>query len=67
VVRGPASLLHRGGGQRREADDLAHRVDVLDLGLEVLVDLDLAPVGGRHARRLHVQLVGDALPPASGV
>ena len=46
VVGGEPALLHRRRGERREADDVADRVDVLDLGAEVVVDLDPAAVVG---------------------
>ena len=57
----PPVLLHGGGGQGRKADDIAHRVDVPDLGAVVLVDLEPTTRVGGQARRLDVQLVTDAL------
>jgi len=66
VVGRPAALLHRGGGQRREPDDVPDGVDVFDLGLEVFVDLHPAAVAGVDPGGRDIQLVGGALP-AGGV
>ena len=45
MVGGQPALFHRRGGQGRKADDVAHGVDVLDLGLEGLV-VDKYPAPG---------------------
>ena len=52
VARREAALLHRRGGQGGEADDVAGGVDVLDLGLEALVDLEAAAVVARQSPRV---------------
>ena len=66
MVRRRTALLHRGRGQRREADDVADGVDVRHRGAVVLVDRDpAAPVGGQ-ARLVQVEFVGEPLP-ARGV
>ena len=49
VAGGPAALLHRRAGQRGEADDVAHGVDVRHCGLEVLVALEPAAIVGFEA------------------
>jgi len=61
--RQPA-LLHRGRGQRRESDDIAHRIDVVHRGAEVLVDLDPAAGIGGQAGRRQVERLGHACRPA---
>ncbi len=58
---GPATLLHGGGGQRREADDVAHRVDVGDGRPLVVVDGDAAAAVGGQTGPLEGQAVGGAL------
>ena len=65
IGRQPA-LVHRGRGQRGEADHVADGVDVVDLGLVVLVDEDPAAVVGLQAGGGQVEVVGLALP-AGGV
>ena len=65
VGGGQAPLLHRRGGQRREADDVADGVDVRHLGLVELVDLDPAAVVGVHSGRVQVEPLGVSLPAAS--
>ncbi len=66
MVGGQPALVHRRGGQRGEADDVADGVDVVDLGLEVVVDEDPAAVVGLQAGGLEVEVLGLALP-ARGV
>ena len=46
VRGGEPALVVGGAGQRREADHVAHGVDVRHGGLEVLVDLDLPAAVG---------------------
>ena len=58
--RHPA-LIHRRRGQRGEADDVADGVDVVDLGLEVVVDEDPAAVVGLQAGVVQVEVLGLAL------
>ena len=62
VGREPA-LVHRRGGQGWEADDVADGIDVIDLGLEVVVDEYPAPVVGLEACVGQIEVVGLALPP----
>jgi hypothetical protein len=61
--RGEAALIHRGRGERREADDVAGGVDVRHGGAEVRVDRDPAALVGREADRFEAQAVGVGLPP----
>ena len=63
--RHPA-LVHRGRRQRGEADDVADGVDVVDLGLECLVDEDPPSVVGFQARVTQLEVFGLTLP-ARGV
>ena len=62
VVRGQPALIHRRGGQRREADHIADGVDVIDLGLELVVDEDPAAVVGFEAGVGQVEVLGLTLP-----
>ncbi len=59
---GHTRLFHRGGGERREADDVARGVDVGDAGLKVLVDVDEAPLAHPHAQVLEAEPAHVALP-----
>ena len=65
VVEGPMcgnpSLFHRDRGQGREANHVAHSVDVLNLGLIVLVDRDAAAIVGFKTRCRKVQVIHRAL------
>jgi hypothetical protein len=61
VVRGDPALLHGRGGQRREADHVAHRVDAGCLGAVVLVHLDPAAAVRGQPGGLQVQVRGHAL------
>ena len=63
MVRGQPALVHRRGGQRREADHVADGVDVVDLGLELVVDEDPPAVVGLESGVGQVEVFGLALPP----
>ncbi len=63
---GDAALLHGDRGQRGKADHIADGEDVLDLGLEVLVDGDAAAIVGFEAGGGKVEVVDGALA-ADGV
>ncbi|MCO5546658.1 hypothetical protein L7F22_000092 [Adiantum nelumboides] len=62
VVGGEPALVHARRRQRREADHVADRRDVLDRGPVLLVDLDAPPVVGPDTGRVQAQLLGHALP-----
>ncbi len=55
VAGGAAALFHRGAGQRREADDVAHGVNVRHGSLEVLVAVDAAAFVDFQAGPLEVE------------
>ena len=62
-LHGEPPLLLRGRRERREPDDVADGVDALDVGAELLVDLE-PPAPGRGAPGGgEVEAVGGALPP----
>ena len=60
-VRREPALLHGGGRERREADDVPDGEDVVDLGPEVGPDLDAAALVGGQADIVQVQGLGGAL------
>ena len=66
VADGEAALLHGGGGQGGEADDIAGGVDVRDFGLVVRVDLEALAVVGDEADVFQGEGLGGALA-ADGV
>src|SRR6202034_2440809 len=57
-----AALVHRGRRQRGKADDVADGVDVVDLGLEQLVDEDPAAGIGLQPGVAKFEVFGLALP-----
>src|SRR5262249_53104772 len=61
VAHRQASLLHRGGGERGEADHIARRVDVRYGGLEVLVHGDLPPRAHGYADGTQGERFGGAV------
>ena len=63
MAHGDARLLHRGGREGREADDVAGRVDVGDRGLVVLVHGDEAAVVRGQAGQVEGRVVGRAVSP----
>ncbi len=63
MAGGAAALLHRGGGQGGEADDIADRVDMRHVGLVVVVDFQPAPVVRDQADIFQAQPVRRPLPP----
>ena len=60
VADGPAALLHRGAGQRRKADDVAHGVDVRHRGLEILVAPESAAFVGLQPGAVECRALGIA-------
>jgi hypothetical protein len=63
VTGGQPPLVHRRGGQRGETDDIADGVDVVDLGLELIVDEDPAAAVDFQPGVLGVEVFGLALSP----
>src|SRR5579883_2995087 len=61
MTAGQSPLLHRCAGQRRKANDVAGRVDVGYLGLEVLADRDLAALVGAQAGGIDVEQIAVGL------
>lgn len=55
-------MLHRRRGQRGKADHVADGIDVVDLGLEVVIDVDPASLVAGQPGQVEVQFIGAALP-----
>src|SRR4051794_37556167 len=60
MAHGDARLLHRRGGKRREADDVACGVDAGDRGAVVRVDLHVAALVEGNADLVETELLGAA-------
>ena len=66
VAHGDAALLHGGGGEGREADDIAGGVDVGEGGLEVFVDFEESAFVGFDADGFESEGGGVALATGGG-
>src|SRR5262245_36419852 len=63
MVDRQSPLLHRGGGQGREAYAVARGIDVSDSRLKILADCNPSPRGRLQAGRRQVEQVRVGLPP----
>ncbi len=55
VAGGPATLFHRGAGERGETDDVANGINVRHRGLELRVAADASAFVGFQAGAFEVQ------------